>query len=369
MVFATMEIALITTIDHNVGDDFVRLGLQFLLRQVFSKEQLYFNLIHKHAPLSSRLIFKSVRNAFWGKWIDGMLPVAWTQDVLRRADLIIQCGAPTAWCHPSCHSHSYQNEWFKNLIVRRKISRHQFWNIGGGSCMKYHQDDGVLCERCQRYILELTSSAQKTIIRDRVILKMYQSLGYEIPHGPCPSLFCSEALNERPPAGQYVVINYMPHGGHYTYGQKIDHKKWRNTLLQFYMLLRQQERVVFIAHDHSEATVTRQYFPDAEIFNGEKNPLATLKMYAAAKYGFVNRVHGALAMASFGIPSFVIGSDTRSTMIENFDLKHQFVGDIELNDLLREWKNLQARQTNYQQTITELKDTTLKNYIQWLTKP
>ena len=46
------RVTVITTMQHNVGDDFVRDGITYLLSRVLPKMEL--ELVHKHLPITAR---------------------------------------------------------------------------------------------------------------------------------------------------------------------------------------------------------------------------------------------------------------------------------------------------------------------------
>ena len=74
-------IAIITTVDHNVGDDFVREGLKYILRKHFVLEELNFLHIHKHSPITSRYGFEKLRKLNYSKRIDKLIPKIHPQNV------------------------------------------------------------------------------------------------------------------------------------------------------------------------------------------------------------------------------------------------------------------------------------------------
>ena len=113
------KIAFITTVNHNIGDDYVREGLKFLLNEYFKNEKLEFVNIHKHSPIPSRNGFEWFRYYRLSKIIDEMLPLSITKDKILDSDLIVQSGAPVYWCHDSISSHCSENEWYGPLIRRR----------------------------------------------------------------------------------------------------------------------------------------------------------------------------------------------------------------------------------------------------------
>ena len=105
------NVTFITTLNHNVGDDFVREGLKYLIKQKFQNQQFNFYNIHKHTPITSRFGFESLRRNRIGKILDDLLPSSFTKDKILNADLIIQSGAPFFWCHDIDNNHCFANEW------------------------------------------------------------------------------------------------------------------------------------------------------------------------------------------------------------------------------------------------------------------
>jgi hypothetical protein len=53
-----------------------------------------------------------------------------------------------------------------------------------------------------------------------------------------------------------------------------------------------------------------------------------LQFYTRDRYGIVNSVQAAFAMASYGPPAVVIGTDTRAHMSEQFQLDNAFVASV-----------------------------------------
>lgn len=57
-----MRVTLITTVRHNIGDDFVRVGMLHLLRRAWLDVPLTVHNIHKHASVTVRVGFGWVRS-------------------------------------------------------------------------------------------------------------------------------------------------------------------------------------------------------------------------------------------------------------------------------------------------------------------
>ena len=235
------KVTYITTCAHNVGDDFVREGIQYLLECVFGPLQS--NYIHKHIPLTTRkelewfytlqfskLIDKipGVSGSGLARRIDNCLPVFKWSDKIYNCDFLVQSGAPIYWL--SKNSSCAKNEWFDPLIRRRWLKmkrRPLFFNIGGGSCQSYFSDgtEFINNERTLNYIREFFDICSLTILRDKLSSKILQIAGRNAPVLPCPSIFARQRYCINPEKPEYIVLNYMPGGGHYDFENRIDTKK------------------------------------------------------------------------------------------------------------------------------------------------
>ncbi|MBK5276441.1 MAG: polysaccharide pyruvyl transferase family protein [Desulfuromonadales bacterium] len=375
-----MKTSIITTINHNVGDDFVREGIQFLLRQAFGCSN--FSLIHKHIPLTvrpewewyylsglSRLLDRLPRakGLFWSRLID-RLPCNAATDKILTADLLVQSGAPVYW------KGAHTNEWFEPLIRNRycAITRNvPFLNIGAGTCLPYHSEGSEILSdpECTAYIRELHALSTVTTLRDSLSHSILNRLGLDAPVLPCPSIFARDNLKVDPKIPEYIVLNFMPLGGHYDFGQAISSAMWEKTFADFYRSVSCRERVLFVCHDTREYAHVHRIAPGAPRFIGQ-SARDYLEVYSRARYFIGCRVHGAFATASFGRPAFIVGSDTRARMTEQIGLQNVFVSDTSPDVLLdaadrlnRTWKeyddcfrNIRNMAYNSYQDLLSLKD-------------
>lgn len=359
-----MKVAIITTLRHNVGDDFVRVGIQHLLRQSLPGAELRIECIHKHAPITVRHGFERIRRERVSRRWDRRLPKWLTRDRIREADLLIQSGAPVYWCHPGAHC--AENEWFQPLVRDRYVAfgrRIPFLNLAAGSAQGYHSrgEEFARCELDKAYIREFHGLCQVTTVRDRLAQDILRSLGLEAPMIPCSSIFAVKELGIRPAEGEFVALNYMEGGGHYDWELDLQAARWEEVFRAFYRELRQRERCLFICHNEAEAAAARKIDPEAPIFLSsrfEDYPA----IYAKAKYGILNRIHGAFMLASLGKPSFVIGTDTRALMTAEIGLRHAYTNEVDLDRLRAEEKHLQETADSFPARFEAIREKALKDY-------
>jgi hypothetical protein len=355
------KVTLITTVAHNVGDDFVRDGIAYLLERVLGPFEA--RLVHKHFPVTARRgcdrlhlhpvvralrRLPGLRGDRLSRWLDAR-PLDAHGDAILECDLLVQCGAPVFWLN--ARQASQDNEWYGPLIRRRWLARHPrplFLNLGAGACQPFASTGAEFAEAAatHAYIRELFDRCTLTTVRDRLAEKIVGLAGRTAPLLPCPSLFARHAHGIPSAAGEFVALNFMPLGGHYQFEPPPDAERWHRVFAAFLQRLGPEERCVMVCHDRAEEAYARRHFPAVPRFFSTDHR-AYLSTYARAKYGLVNRVHAAFALASFGRPSIVIGNDSRAHMAELIDLPVFDVRAVDSALLTTAWEQMKRRTGDY----------------------
>lgn len=360
-----MRTAIITTVKHNIGDDFVREGVLYLLDSIKALSSV--ELIHKHSPISTVHGLEMIRSIRISKALDPVVRFLGSKDRVNNADVLIQSGAPVYWCHPG-GPHCADNEWFDPLIRKRFLPNRRgrmFLNIAGGSCQRYHSDGSELdtCPKCNAYIREFFDACDLTILRDKLARTMLNKAGRDAAVLPCTSIFARDRLRLSAADGEYIVLNFMENGGHYTFGQNIDSNLWRTQFKQLAAEAKKHGRVVVACHTQGEAELAKQLVPECDRFIVPDEHSEFMKFYARAKFGIVNRVHAGFMMASFGKPAVVIGNDSRALMVENLNLPSYFVGDVQKIGVEALVNQAQARVSTYADEIEEIRSNAKRDYV------
>jgi hypothetical protein len=378
----TKRVAIITTVQHNPGDDFVREGIVHLLRQVIGDFQP--SLIHKHLPITARpgLDWFHLRGV--GSKLDAIrplfalrlskivdrIPLNQATDKVVNADVLVQSGAPIYWT--GSDGDCQENEWWDPLVERRWMqqpNRGIFLNIAGGTCQHFHSDGSEFRSKpaVLDYIRRFHDLADVTTVRDRLSLEVLRHAGRNAPVLPCTSVFAVDQLRIQPREGSFVALNFMSGGGHFDFGQPIDFAAWERRFVSFAGKLAQRERCMLICHDAKEVSSAQRLLPQIPIFFAEEYR-AYLECYARAKYGIFNRVHGAFALASLGKPAVIIGADSRARMAEMLGMECKFVNDATTDWLESQPNNLANRAPSYPAEIQERKSTAERSYISELAR-
>jgi hypothetical protein len=363
-----LKISIITTVDHNVGDDFVREGIKYLLKRKFKDKEIQFENIHKHSPITTRYGFEWLRSGRLSNRIDKIIPKNWSRDKIFEADIVVQSGAPVYWCHELVGAHCYENEWYRPLIKERlsKNKSVKFLNLASGSCQKYYSDGTEFCRKCNTYIKVIYNLSDVTTLRDTLSQKILAKIGINCPVIPCCSIFAIDEHGFKNEGDKYVVVNYMKGGAHYTFGQNIDFKKWEKEFKKFYYDLKKSENVIISCHDQHEFSEAKKLDPNGKIFYKKNNYIAYMKFYSKAKFGIMNRIHGAYLIASYGKPSIIIGNDSRARMAQEIGLESCFVNDADYDFLKKKYWILKEGDNNFGLKFRSIKEKAFKNYMKAL---
>lgn len=357
-----MNITFITTTNHNVGDDFVREGIKFLIEKVFKSGKTKYFYIHKHSPVTVRMGFENVRKRKYSEKLD-LMPVIRIFDKIHKSDLLIQSGAPVYWCHKN--SHCSENEWFKPLIEKRFMRSNTILaNIAAGTCQSYFSDGSefTACDKDKTYIKRFFEISSLTTVRDRLSKNILSNLNLDVEVLPCTSIFANDFYSIETGGSDFIAMNYMKLGGHYDFTETIDHSKWEKTFIEVHNELSKKYKVKIICHNKVEYNDVIKILPDSDIFYSS-DFVEYLQVYSYAICTVVNRVHGLFAAASFGTPGIVIGNDSRALMSKEVNLDSVYVNDANTEFLLDTVNDIIKSRHKYTDIIKDIKTKALKKYI------
>ncbi|WP_395736454.1 polysaccharide pyruvyl transferase family protein [Prosthecobacter sp.] len=314
--------------NHNVGDDFVRMGIISLLQSVLG--DFHTTVIHKHFPAAVRgrlwqqidRMTRGLSNRFdWRARLSRVvdfLPSNAARDQVLSCDLLVQSGAPMYW--KNRWSTCAQTEWFAPLVEKRwrQISlRAPLLNLGAGSCQAWGSDGSEIVSDpdCHSFIDRFTRWSSLTTVRDKLAHSIVSQCGHDVPLLPCPAIFAPGALNIEGRPGQYIALNYMPYGGHYDLADRgaEARQKWETVFCKTAHDLARQHACLLICHDRTELQLAQRLLPEIPRFHSD-DWRDYLHAYSRCSSAVVNRVHGAVVAAVMGKQVLLTGNDTRLLM-------------------------------------------------------
>jgi hypothetical protein len=324
-----MNILLVSTLAHNPGDEFIRFGVEHVLRRVFPNAQ--FRPIHKHDPRTLFADFKQ-RSRTPHRLIAPMLYRLYAnsygrlkQNYLETADLVVFAGTPFIW-RSSVRLFSFTSEnaeWVPATWRRLfdEFKEKPVLNLSAGTSVTSQQQfDAILSDPVVGgFLKQAVARTQLTTARDVRTKEILGALGFQTDIIPCASIMAAKGAYVSAQNPEYVVINLMPSAAHSWRGQRGDSSKWRETISVVVPEIEKRHRILFVSHSEDEDRAAAEWFPQHPRFFS-KDPVELLKVYSKARYGLCNRVHAGAAVASFGRPAIVVGGDSRINLIEQFGL-------------------------------------------------
>lgn len=132
--------------------------------------------------------------------------------------------------------------------------------------------------------------------------------------------------------------------------------------------MKRTERSTFVCHDKEEYAAALRIDPEGDRFISSSHE-EYLNVYARAKAGTVNRIHAAFALASFGRPSFVIGSGSHARMVDEIELQRWFVNGVRAEQILDAYSAISRRRADFGLFMRGIRERVLRAYEELLSVP
>jgi hypothetical protein len=346
------RVSFMTSLRVNVGDEFIREGVRAALDlSLGTYSPFYVDKVDKDS-------LHSVRED----------EVERVGDKYDEADIFIQTGAPVYWHLNEGASTSLNSEWYQWLweekIFRRDGSHPQFINLGAGSCQSW-DDHGVSFLRdsaCVEFAKRAADRAMVTTVRDPVAKHICQELKISAEGLPCPAfLAAARHQPERYSAGK-VLVNLMPVGGHYRIDPRLNEDRWLRTCAELLAALRSQYQILLVAHDRIELEFLEQLSRNNERVFFSENWRDYLDVYSVGWITIANRVHGAVASAGFGVPSVIIGNDSRARIGDYIGIPVYRSATVSAREIVAKVIEFEDERASERERLISLRQTTLLSY-------
>lgn len=368
-----IKIGLITTLNTNLGDDLIRKGIINLIESIYSGYEIEYVMVNKHNPYTvypfSHPVFllnyigEYFKTNFLKNLRDKITKFGFSK--FDKCDIIIQCGAPVLW--PDCNENEWAIPLWEQIIGRLYLKKFVF-NIAAGSCYPMeNQPQFVQQENAKKYLKRIYDYCRLTTVRDSLSKKLFESIHCsETILLPCTAFLSAKnekIINEN----GYILINYMEGGGHYDWDQKIDNKKWERTIKDFIDKYKNKNKIAFLCHDKKEYELAKKLAPELPVILPESTDNYFNELFDC-KFAICNRMHASVALASIGIPSIAICTDTRLLMVKEIGLPVYYIKDADFDTLEKEVINLSKNLKKENERLIELKKNTFTSYFELLTK-
>ena len=368
----SIRIGLITTLDTNIGDDFIREGISKVFKEVFKNKSVQFIPINKHKPFT---VYPKWHPLSLAKSMVHLLPRGKTRiecfsakvfsklgfSYFDNCDLIVQCGTPVIWS--GCSKCEWAEPLWHQVVGRLSRNGVPVLNLGAGSCYPWeNQPNQVDSEKDIFYLKKILEYCRVTTVRDKLAQIFFGNFSHSCDLIPCPALLAGEPLAKHPTNDGFVVVNYMEYGGHYAWNQNIDSTKWKSTVRILVERISQHHKVLFLCHNQKEYKLVSEIDSSIPRFL-PKNSREYFSVLSRAKVALCNRLHASVAMAGLGIPSLAVGTDTRLLMVEAIDLPYLYVKEASVQKIEEILQNLLFNRNREFERLLKLRGETLDKYI------
>jgi polysaccharide pyruvyl transferase WcaK-like protein len=360
-----VKIGFITTLDTNIGDDFIREGLFYVLSRIdrgFTPV-----LLNKHEPCH---VYPSWHPLHWPVPFGGRMRRYYHRALdaamyrfggsrFDACDAIIQSGAPVYF--NNCAS----MEWSKMIwehVACRLAAKIPVLNIAAGSCYPWERIPGTFADAKDRcFIKAISSACRLTTVRDALSQRLLHALGFDVSLIPCSAILAAKNYPMPSKTQKYVFFNYMRRGTHFDFDQDIDADKWEGTMRCLVACVKQRHPVAFICHSQEEYRLAEMLDHTVPRFF----PQTVAEYFAIAAMGIAgvfNRMHAAVGFAGLGIPSVGVGGDTRMLMVDALGLDSVYVKSAEVAILEEKLESLIRRSGEEKDRLVALQTGVLLAY-------
>ena len=364
-----LKIGFLTTLGHNVGDEFIREGIRAALDAT-------------GVPYTPLYVHKLSADSLQEPAEDEAVIVS---DKYWESDLFIQSGAPVYWHLQNGTATSLTSEWHQWMWENRILhgtsgqgteraaprfddgeERHPlFINLGAGSCQPWGQNGAPFLadEACADFARRAGRRARVTTVRDPVAAEILTALQVEHTAIACPAFLAAARHRfEIAPHAGHIGVNLMPLGGHFDLVGGFDAPRWREDCFRLTTKLRRLGPLVFVAHDEAERDWMEPFAVAGERVFLAPTWRAYLDLYAGCALVVANRVHGAVCAAGFGVPGVILGNDTRALIGCALGLTILPSGQVDPEEIAVAAAHLYAGRKSLAGELRLRRDTALQRY-------
>jgi polysaccharide pyruvyl transferase WcaK-like protein len=368
-----MKIALLSHRGGNIGHEFMSVGMSHILNETFGSElEIVHFEQHRHFevnpawhPVRLMHFVPHGRMRTLRKFLSkrSTRQVLWSQTKPLDFSLAVAAGGPnivrnvTRAPEMSLMMH-YLNGAFH-------IKGVPFVDAGVGSAFPYlSADQRLIASEDIQFYKEASNYCSRITVRERVAQKTFVDIGVKTDLIPCGALAAGKVMRQLAscqPKDQFVLVNFQAFGANEDWGQGVDCVEWRRVVTDVVTRLNVRHKIVFLAHSDAEAINALGLLPNAVVFR-PKSITEYAQVIAGAKVGFVSRIHAAIPLAGMGVPSLVVGTDTRLGTVETIGLPTLFVKNAVPSEIIASLEHLIENRVIEKQRLLSVTEETIKSY-------
>lgn len=379
------RVALLSHRFGNIGHNFMAVGAEAVAREAFGDDVEITHFEQHHH-------FSVYPEGHWLRWVDKVRHgrLRWLrmylgrEDVFRKLwdktlpldfDLAVACGGPSlvsgAAATPEMRLMSHH---MYGAFRHRGVP---LLDAAVGSGFPLERIPERLAPDDEAFYRLSTGLARATTVREPDAVRLFGTIGVETPLIPCIAIASGrwfdafrdapEAVAERAEDGGIVAVNFQAKGSNTDWDQGVDPAAWMDLVRGVIADLRADgRRVELLCHSAYEQRLARQLAPDLPVHFPQTEEEYG-RIIGRVAVGFVSRIHAAIAMAGVGIPSLVVGNDTRIGTTAEMGLTSYFTKRLDRETAVAELRRLLAAADEERDRLRTLRETVIKRYVEQFT--
>ncbi len=362
------RVAVLSTLETNIGDEFIRDGVMTILESVWPDARFEFHVFNKHKPwtffpkwhpIQAAALLNMACGRFWRNYANTASRHG--RSLFDSADLIVQSGTPVIW--PDVERTSEWSISFWRNIAPRATRSAPLLNLGGGSCYPWQAQPSALHGADRVFAQHMASTALLTTAREELASRLLsEAAGIEVPILPCPALLAGQTHVATIGDKSSFILNFMPRAGHFDKLRQVDPSLWRECFMTAVEFLEKRFELIFLCHNKVELQTAQQIWPrHRAVF-----PTSTREYFEVVKGsagGLVNRLHAAVGLAGLGIPSIAIGTDTRMLMTKYIGIDTLFAPEVTGSVLVDKLQHLIRYRDDLSAELLHRRENALSAYV------
>ncbi len=289
---------------------------------------------------------------------------SWSQTLPLKYNLAVTSGGPNIV--PGAHSAAELGLMLHHLNGAFHYRGVPLIDAGVGASFPLEKIPDRLEDPADRafYSTALGYVARMTV-RDVVAEKVVRDLGFEPDLVPCGAIGSGRAFGQVQPTWgegcRYVAINFQRVGANTDWGQKVDAAQWKRTMRAVIADIEKRHPVIILAHNVYELRLAAELAPHVKRVL-PRTTAEYAQTIATVKAGIVSRIHAAIPLAGIGVPSVVVGADTRMGTIDQFGLPTRYVKQASAEWLIDQLESLISRAEYERHRLIGVRESTLRSY-------
>lgn len=368
------RVALLDHMTGNIGHVFMSVGIAEAVREAFGAD-VELTHIEQHRPFEIYPPGHRVRLANYlphGR----LRPIRWllTNDSVQRRlrrdlpkfpyALAIACGGPNL--RPGASRVPEMHLLLHHLNGAFSARSVPFIDAAVGSAFPIERKTYGFDAQDQAFYRKALSLTSAVTVRDKVAQTLCAELGRQAPLIPCGALGTGRPFERflgHQSQRNHVVVNFQARGSNTDWGQNVDEQSWAGVVRQVVEDLGKRHTVRMLAHGEYEKRLAAMVAPDLPC-DQPRDTVSYAKAIAGAKVGFVSRIHAAIPLAGIGIPSLVIGNDTRLGTVEAMGLPTLSPKAATAGDIVSILETLIVKGEEERERLRTLREETIGRYAE-----